>query len=211
MAKIGHSDSAAAVLVLVGRADSAAGGPDVLTLLAGRVEQLVVRQHEMRAVGHEHAAGGVDPALRELVELAEEGLGLEHHPVAHHAGDVGMQNARRDLAQDEVGVADHDGVAGVGAALVADHEVGPLGEHVDQLPLPFVAPLGTYDNDAGGPAVKHGVSPDRPTKKSPPRGLQNPRANVCAREPTVNSPRPPGRHVSRCRARGRQLCRRACG
>ena len=31
---------------------------------------------------------------------------------------------------------------GVGAALVADHHVGPLGQHVDQLALPLVAPLG---------------------------------------------------------------------
>ena len=37
-----------------------------------------------------------------------------------------------------------DRVAGVVAALEADHEVGLLGEQVGDLPLSFVAPLGAH-------------------------------------------------------------------
>ena len=40
-----------------------------------------------------------------------------------------------------------DRVAGVVAALEADHQVGLLGEQVDDLPLPLVAPLGAHDHE----------------------------------------------------------------
>jgi Protein of unknown function (DUF3309) len=35
----------------------------------------------------------------------------------------------------------NDGVAGIVAALTAHHDIGVGGKHVDDLPLPFVAPL----------------------------------------------------------------------
>ena len=47
-----------------------------------------------------------------------------------------------------------DGVAGVVAALVAGDDVEPLGEQVDDLALPLVAPLGA-DHDGAG----HHASP----------------------------------------------------
>ena len=56
----------------------------------------------MGAVGDEDPAGRVDAALGELVELGEEGLGLEHDAVADDAGHAGVQDARRNLAQDEL-------------------------------------------------------------------------------------------------------------
>ena len=51
-------------------------------------------QHQVGAVGDEDPAGGVDAPLGELVELAEEGLRLEHDAVADDAGDPRMQDAR---------------------------------------------------------------------------------------------------------------------
>ena len=182
--------------------------PMLLALLAGGVEQLVERQHQVGAIGDEDAAGRVDAALGELVELAEEGLGLEHHAVADDAGDAGVQDARRDLAQDEVRVADDDGVAGVRAALVAHDQVGPLGEDVDELALALVPPLRPDDHHAGGLRVEHVGSPAYANEKEPLTGLQNPRANLCAGEPTVNSPRAPVPPASRSRARGRSAVSR---
>ena len=47
--------------------------------------------------------------------------------------------SRRQL----VGLAvDHQGMAGIVAALEAHHDLGPLGQPVDDLALAFVAPLG---------------------------------------------------------------------
>ena len=109
----------------------------------------------MGAVGDEEPAGGVDAALVQLIQLGEEVLRLQHDAVADHAGDAGVQDAGGNLPQDELAVADDDGVAGVGPALVAHHQVGPLGQHVDQLALPLVSPLGPNDHHAGGPGIEH--------------------------------------------------------
>ena len=64
-------------------------------------------------------------------------------------------------------VADDHRVAGVGAALVADHQVGPLGEHVDELALPLVAPLGAHDHHAGGLRRRTCRLPADSTKRAP--------------------------------------------
>jgi hypothetical protein len=39
-----------------------------------------------------------------------------------------------------------DGMTGVVAALIAGHDIGPLGEEVDHLALALVAPLGANDH-----------------------------------------------------------------
>src|SRR3954464_15678003 len=46
---------------------------------------------------------------------------------------------------------DDEGVARIVAALEADDDIGALGEHVDDLPLPLIAPLGADDHD-----IRHG-------------------------------------------------------
>ena len=72
--------------------------------------------------------------------------GIEHDAVAddvHHAGpeDADRQQVRRVFL-----AADADGVPGVGAAAVADDDVGVLGEEIDDLALALVAPLEADDN-----------------------------------------------------------------
>src|SRR5205823_4394413 len=53
-----------------------------------------------------------------------------------------------DQVQDGLLAVHHQRVAGVVAAVEADHDVGAGGEEIDDLPLPFVAPLRT-DDDGG--------------------------------------------------------------
>ena len=50
-------------------------------------------------------------------------------------------------------VPDGDGVTGVGPALKAGDDVEVLGQHVDDLALALVTPLGTDDGD-----IRHGSS-----------------------------------------------------
>ena len=78
-----------------------------------------------------------------------------------------MENAGRNLLQDELGIADYDGVARVGTALVAHDEVGPLGQHVDQLAFPFVAPLGPHHDHAVGLADRTWILRREANKKAP--------------------------------------------
>ncbi len=128
----------------------------------------------MRPVRHVESPFDVDPVLHQLIDLGEERLGVEHDAVADGTADAGMQDARRDLVQDERIVADVDGVTGVRPTLVAHHPVGALGDDVDELPLPFVAPLGADDHHGTRLGIEHGVRPvgvrnGAGHKKTPPR------------------------------------------
>jgi hypothetical protein len=58
--------------------------------------------------------------------------------------------------QHNLRIADVDRVPCVRASLVADHPVGALGEHIDQLSLPFVPPLRTDDDDGACAFAEHG-------------------------------------------------------
>ncbi len=91
-AKIGDPDAAASILVLIRRADPAAGGAELLALLTRGVEQLVIGQDQMGAIGDEQSAGGIDPALVQAVELGKQVFRLQDDPVADQAGDSGVQD-----------------------------------------------------------------------------------------------------------------------
>ena len=85
---------------------------------------------------------------RQLVDLLGQHHRVHHHAVADRAQLAGVEDPRRDQVELEgLAVAD-DRVAGVVAALEADHEVGLLGEQVDDLALPLVAPLGAHDHES---------------------------------------------------------------
>jgi hypothetical protein len=60
-----------------------------------------------------------------------------------------MEDAGRDQMEDEPLLPDEDRVAGVVAAVVAGHHLHLVGEQVDDLTLPLVAPLGAGDDDVG--------------------------------------------------------------
>ena len=75
--------------------------PIALLARALAVDELVIRQHEMRAVAHVEAPLDVDAVAHELVDLGEQRLGIEHDAVADRAAHAGMQNAARDLVEHE--------------------------------------------------------------------------------------------------------------
>src|SRR5437879_11333486 len=112
----------------------------------------------MRAIRDVQALLRADDTGAQRVELGEERLGIEHPAVADDAYSA-LDDARGDLVQHELPRAGIDGVAGVGAALVADDEIGALGEHVHDLPLALVAPLGAGDGDAPAPRPEHPHGP----------------------------------------------------
>ena len=123
----------------------------------------------MRAIGHKESAGDLDALGVQLGEFAEERIRIEYDAIAHDALGARVQNAGRNLVQHELPVTNHDSVPGVGAALIADHHVGLLGEHVNELPLALVAPLRPDDNNTIVLAVKHqltsGDAPRRAGKR----------------------------------------------
>ncbi len=166
MAQIEHAHAAARDLVLIGGPDAAAGGADRLARGALAVHELVVRQHEMRAVAHVESALDIHAVGDEFVDLGEQRLGIEHDAVPDRAAHAGMQDAARDLVEHELAVTDLHGVPGVRAALIAHDPVRALGDHVDEFALPFVAPLCADHDDGASFLVEH-WSPGWREKKGP--------------------------------------------
>jgi hypothetical protein len=138
-------------LVGVGGADAAARGADLQLAqarLARVVEQHVVRHDQVR-VGADPQAGEVDPLRAQVVQLAREDLRVDHDAVADRALQAGVEDPARDQVELPLDVVADDRVAGVVAALEADHEIRVLREQIDDLALALVAPLGAHDHDAG--------------------------------------------------------------
>ena len=87
-------------------------------------------------------------AVAVCVELGDEHFRIDDAAGAQDRG-LARQDSRRDLADLVRLAARDDRVTGVRAALIAAHDVRLLGEQVDDLALPFVAPLRTDDYGRG--------------------------------------------------------------
>src|SRR5262249_47297727 len=96
-------------------------------------------------VGRDLQVADVDLTLFQPVDLLEQYLRVEHHPVADRAGQSLVEDPRRDQVEFEDVPVPDDRVPGIVATLKTDHQVGPLGEQVDDLSLSFIAPLGAND------------------------------------------------------------------
>ena len=186
--EVANPDRPAPDLVLVGRADAAPGGAELLVaapFLAGAVERAVRRQDQRRVVGElQGLRGNFDALGADRVDLVEQCPGIDDDAVADDRQFAGPHHARGQQAQLVLDIADDDGVAGIVAALKADHDIGALRQPVDDLALALVAPLGADDGDIAHPAPPsaerlaarrlrgHGCSRDgapRPANRRPAR------------------------------------------
>ena len=150
--KVDDADGAAADLVLVGRADAALGGADlVLALenLALLIQLAVIRENEVRRLADQQVLLNLDAELGQADDLAHEAHRVYDHSVADHTHLALAEDAGRDEVQDVLGLANIDGVTGVVAALRADDDVRLLRQNVDDLALALIAPLGAYENSVG--------------------------------------------------------------
>ena len=73
---------------------------------------------------------------------------IDDHAGRNDALHVGPKNAAGDQRELERLPVHDDGVPGVGPALVANDDIVPLGEKIDDLPLGFITPL--QPNDTRG-------------------------------------------------------------
>jgi len=146
MRQVAHPDRAAADLVLIGRADSAAGGADLAATRGGLTQpvEIAVDRQNQRAIvcdGEIVVIDG-DALAFELLDLRLEVPRVKHHSVANYRKRAG-DNAGRKQAELVGRAIDHQRVAGIVAALETDHGIGAAGEPVNDLALAFIAPLGT--------------------------------------------------------------------
>jgi hypothetical protein len=121
----------------------------------GPVQRDVIRHDDVSVLADPDPVN-LDAAAGEHVQLADECGGIDDHAIADNRGDVRIQHARRHEVELEDLLAEHDRMAGVVAALIADNGRDVLGQKVRRLPLAFVAPLQTDDHCGGHLALPQG-------------------------------------------------------
>ena len=143
--EVHQADGAPADLVLIGRADAAAGGADAplpeafsratsSSWCSGRIS---VAFSAMRRLSRRHGdALGLQP-----LDLVDQRVRVEHHAVADHRKLVRPHHAGRQQRQLVGDAVDDKRMAGVVAALEANDDIGLLRQPIDDLALAFVAPL----------------------------------------------------------------------
>ncbi len=99
------------------------------------------------AADHQFAAQGI--ARAQLGQLFGQQHRANRHAVAQQAGYAIPQDAAGYEAEAVSVVADLDRVPGVGATLVAQHNVVAGAEQVRQLALALIAPLGAHNHGNG--------------------------------------------------------------
>ena len=112
--------------------------------LAGGVEQPVVGEDDLGAVGEQQVRADLDALRADGRDLVEEGLGVDDD-AGPDDSDAAADDPGRKQMEGEVAVAELDGVARVVAAVVARDDVEAIGEQVDDLPFALVAPLAAED------------------------------------------------------------------
>ncbi len=146
--QVADADGAARDLVLIGRADAAAGCADLARaarFFAQQVELAVQRQDERGVLGNrQDLRRHLDALPAQSLDLLQQGPGIHHHAVADD-GELAAHQARGQQAQLVGLVADDEGMAGIVAALEAHHHVGAFRQPVDDLALALVAPLRADD------------------------------------------------------------------
>ena len=135
--------------------------------LSRAVDQRVPGHDQVRIAREAHEVGR-DAARLEVVQLLDHHLRIDDAAGADHAL-LAADDPRRDVLELVRLAVGDDGVAGVRAAVVAAHEVGVLRQQIDDLPLPFVAPLRADDHGRGHVlecALRRGYAAVRPTRRT---------------------------------------------
>src|SRR6185437_4481173 len=143
-------------------------GADRATRCAAGIDQLVIRQHQMRPLADVQPALNVHAVADQLVYLRKESFGIQHDTVPDGATNPRVQDPARNLVQYEGRLAQVNRVAGVGASLISDDPVGALREHVHELALSLISPLRPDAYDGACIRIKH-VNPGDPINTKKPR------------------------------------------
>ena len=150
--KVAESEAPAGSLVCVGRADAPARGADPMLAepdLLARLDRPVHRQDDLGPVGEQQVRRGVPSRASEHLHLLEERERVHHTAVPNDGPDSRMEDSGRKEVQDELPTSGHHRMPGIVATAEADHRVETGSEEIDELPLPFITPLGADDRQSG--------------------------------------------------------------
>jgi len=169
--EIVDANGAAADLILVGRADAAAGGADARAARGGfaRDIQFAVQRQDQATIVRQHKLFGIHRhALRsELGDLLKQRERIDDNAIADDRA-LALHQARRQQRELVSRVAHHQRVTGIVAALEAHDDIGAMAEPIDDLAFALVAPLGADHDDgyAHGIESGYGAAPARITARA---------------------------------------------
>jgi hypothetical protein len=149
---------AARHFVFICRADATAGGADLFPsrrALGRQLDHAVVRQNHLGAVGNEQIPVDAETQLAQPRNLFEEGDRIQNHAIANHALASRAEHSAGNELQHETLAANDDRVTGIVPAGIARHGAEALAQHVHNLALALVAPLGAHYHCSLG---SHGIS-----------------------------------------------------
>ena len=145
--QVADLDADLGVFVRVEGGDAALGGAKGLAaqaLLLVAVLETVVGHQDLGPLRDDQVGGG-DALAGDGAQLVHQLLDIQCHAVADDVGHMGIEGAGGEDVQGEPAIVVDDGMARVGPALKADDHVGLLCQHVRDLALALVAPVGAYD------------------------------------------------------------------
>lgn len=143
--KIRHPYPGPGHLVGIAGADAASGGTDFPLRpprLGAGLDRLVIGHDDVGPVGKQKVPPHSDAAPAQVADFRNQGERVHDDTVADDVHRAAVENPRREKVEDELPVPGDNGVPGIGAALVADDNVGPSGEKVHDAGLPLIPPLG---------------------------------------------------------------------
>ena len=149
MEQVAHAEGLLHVLVTVSVGDAPLGGAELCaglgqTGLFQTVLLHMIGHGDGGAVGDLQVGGGDgDALLAQLVDLTVQVVGVDDHTVAHHADNIGTEDAGGQQVQHELATLVLHGMTSVVAALIARNNIILLADQIDHAALALVAPVDT--------------------------------------------------------------------
>jgi hypothetical protein len=112
----------------------------------------------VRTAGDSEIISDFDVPSSQAVDLFEEFRRVDDHAIGDDAGATRKQDARGDKVQCVAFIAHHDGMAGIGPAVVSDDVVVIVREEIDEFALAFVSPLEADDGGMSGVGGWRGIA-----------------------------------------------------
>ena len=104
----------------------------------------MIRHEHLRALGNQNLRRR-EPLLLDGGQLLEEKLDIQRNARAKHVDHAGRAHAAGQKMEGKAAIIIDDGMTGVPTALKTNHNVGLGGQHIGDLALALVAPVGAYD------------------------------------------------------------------
>ena len=147
--QIAYAQRPARHLILVGRADTTAGGADGVIaagFFPGLIQGHVAGQDQWTGGTHPQTLGHRHATVLQHLHLFHQRVRRHHHAVANKTSHPLAHDSRGNQMQHRAFTVDHQGVTGIVTALKAHHRGDPIGQQVDDFTLALVAPLGADDH-----------------------------------------------------------------